>query len=334
LLFVCSSTRALHLEVVTSLDTSDFLMAYRRFVSKKAACPRIIRSDNAPTFKKAARIMSVDWRFQPPISPWWGGFFECFVKLVKRPLRKVLGTAMVTVTELETIVSEVERSVNSRPLTFLSDDPQDETPITPYHLMGKLPDYRVAEEMELDEEKMSRRMKYVSQLANHCRVRWEKEYLTTLLERSKKHSKSDTRQNAEVGMRVIMVMDHKVRAFWPVGTIVEVFPGKDGVIRSVKVKTGEDFFIRPIQKVIPLEMSLPEEPGDVIQSDEAEDDVNLADMEDQVVDPIVPVQEDELAEEDHMEVDLVDQTDETAEVPPEVTTRSGRRVRRREVLDI
>ena len=53
-LFMCASTRAVHLELLKDLSTNMFLMAFRRFVSRRGM-PRKILTDNAKTFKAAAK---------------------------------------------------------------------------------------------------------------------------------------------------------------------------------------------------------------------------------------------------------------------------------------
>jgi hypothetical protein len=49
-------------------------------------------------------------------------------------------------------------------------------------------------------------------------------------------------------------MDPKVRrGEWPLERITEVHPGKDGLIRVVKVKVGESIYERPVHRLCPLE---------------------------------------------------------------------------------
>jgi Integrase zinc binding domain len=60
-LFTRAVTRAVHLELVRSMSTPCFLMALERFFSRRAI-PRIIYSDNARTFKCAARNIAARWR--------------------------------------------------------------------------------------------------------------------------------------------------------------------------------------------------------------------------------------------------------------------------------
>ena len=54
-------------------------------------------------------------------TPWWGGFWEKMVQLVKRILRKILGKQKLNYEELLTFAMEVESVINSRPLCYLYD---------------------------------------------------------------------------------------------------------------------------------------------------------------------------------------------------------------------
>lgn len=60
-LFTCAVTRAVHLELVRDMSTESFLMALRRFISRRGI-PRVIYSDNALSFKRANKELSQLWR--------------------------------------------------------------------------------------------------------------------------------------------------------------------------------------------------------------------------------------------------------------------------------
>ena len=64
-----------------------------------------------------------------------GGFYLRMMQLVKRILLKVLGNARLTYDELHNILVEVECTVNSRPLTYVSTDELEVEPLTPSHLL-------------------------------------------------------------------------------------------------------------------------------------------------------------------------------------------------------
>lgn len=78
-----------------------------------------------------SRVQRITWIFNPPASPWWGGFWERLIRVVKEFLRKLLGHNKLTKTELDTSICFVESLMNGRPLTYVSDDPDDLVPLTP-----------------------------------------------------------------------------------------------------------------------------------------------------------------------------------------------------------
>jgi len=149
-LFTCAATRAVHLEVVTSLSTESFLQAFRRFTSRKSL-PKIMISDNATTFIAASRELmnlrystlvqdtlsnlGVEWRFIPQRAPWYGGWWERLIGLTKTTLKKILGRAYINLELLQTIVTEIESVINDRPLSHTSFAIDDPVPLTPAHLL-------------------------------------------------------------------------------------------------------------------------------------------------------------------------------------------------------
>ena len=94
LLFVCAAVCAVHLELVDGSSADDFILVYRRFVAHYGT-PKLIRLDNGTGFVAAARTLSstVKWVFNPPTSPWYGGFYEWLAAVVMSSLRRVLGRA-------------------------------------------------------------------------------------------------------------------------------------------------------------------------------------------------------------------------------------------------
>ncbi|EGI59350.1 hypothetical protein G5I_12490 [Acromyrmex echinatior] len=57
-----------------------------------------------------------------------------------------------------------------------------------------------------------------------------------------------------VGDVVLIENNLQKRLDWPLAVIREVYPGKDGYVRVVKLKTSKGELVRPIQKLIPLEV--------------------------------------------------------------------------------
>lgn len=283
-LFTCAVVRAVHLEVVEDLSTPAFLRSFRRFISRRGI-PEIVLSDNAKTFKAAANVLEahaseilataeaqnflfnngIRWNFIPERTPWWGGFYERMVGTVKRCLKKTIGKALLSNEELCTVIPEVEAVVNSRPITYVYSEPGDGAPLTPSHfLCGK----RVLTLPEPSKERIddpewvpeSGRKTIERRYTLICRNMktfwrcWRKEYLVNLREFDQIKAKKTHKAVPMVG-DVGILKDQQPRSRWKLCRIEEVFPGKDKVVRVVKVRCSDgNEFRRPIQHVYPLEV--------------------------------------------------------------------------------
>lgn len=147
-IFVCFSTRAVHIEAVEDLTTSAFLAAFKRFISRRGK-PNIVWSDNGTNFVGARKELAVyvskvdgclasegiTWKFNPPASPHFGGVWESAVKSAKFHLTRVVRGMSLTLSELQTLLCQIEACMNCRPLTPMSSDPNDLEPITPAHFL-------------------------------------------------------------------------------------------------------------------------------------------------------------------------------------------------------
>ena len=65
----------------------------------------------------------------------FGGFWERLIAVTKTALKKVLESSLVNIETLHTIVTEVEKIVNDRPLTYISSEFGDGEPLTPSHFL-------------------------------------------------------------------------------------------------------------------------------------------------------------------------------------------------------
>lgn len=143
LIFTCLAMRAIHLEVLSSLDTDSFINGFRRFVARRGQVLEI-RSDNGTNFVGAERELrkaienlnhnlindvllqkSVKWVFNPPAASHHGGAWERLIRSVRKVLNSILKTQTLDEESLVTVFCEAEAIVNSRPLTKASTDPQD-----------------------------------------------------------------------------------------------------------------------------------------------------------------------------------------------------------------
>jgi hypothetical protein len=271
-LFVCMATKAVHLEVVSDLTTNAFLLAFRRFVSRRGLCAELY-SDNGTTFvgadaelrrlfqsasdlyKEVAPTLAQDgitWSFIPPYSPHFGGLWEAGVKSVKSLLLKAIGPRTLTFEEMTTYLAQVEACLNSRPLTPLSSDASDVTALTPAHFLvgstlGLVPEPPIEE----DPSKLLVRWRQVQQAQQCFWRRWSLQYLNHLQQRSRWRGAT---VNFAVG-QLVLVHDHRnPPAKWILGRVTATHPGADGLVRVVTVRTANSECRRPITKLSPLPM--------------------------------------------------------------------------------
>jgi len=262
LLFTCAVVRAVHLELVDSLEIPDCVLALKRFFARRGV-PSILYSDNASTFKGTETLMIKvygtifpKWKNILPKSPWWGGWWERLIQTVKRSLKKTVGNKWLTKIELETTLCEIEACVNCRPLTFVGDNIDCSKPLTPSHfLLGRNVGFqtKVEEcEFEVNQEHLSE-----SELIRQRRLElfwsvWSKDYLRNL---PPAVNKFQTRGNVGVGSVVLIREDNFNRMRWPLGVVTKLLPGKDGIVRAVELKTAKGFLNRPVQRLHDLEVS-------------------------------------------------------------------------------
>ncbi len=271
--FVCLSTKAVHIELCASLSTTDFLATFRRFVARRGR-PSHVYSDNGTNFvgareeirelqklteseetRKAllsfAQLHSITWHSIPPRAPHFGGLWEAAVKSMKTLLRKNLQPHALRYEELLTLLTDVEAILNSRPLAPLhADDVKDGSYITAGHFLIGRP--LVAPPMENPHTgKISnlKRWNLTNRLTSDLWEKWLTAYLASCSQRSKW-----TRPGQKPAVDdLVFIRDEtlKVRD-WPLARIIELFPGDDGKVRAVAFRCHGRTFTRPTNRLIPF----------------------------------------------------------------------------------
>ncbi|XP_067022151.1 uncharacterized protein [Acropora muricata] len=152
-IFTRMNSRAVHLELATSLESDCFINVFRRFVNRRGP-PKFMYSDNGTNFVGAEREIrqaienwnkrqikdellqrGCQWVFQPPKASHASGVRERLIRSTRTALKATLGESLVEEDVLATVLTEVEATLNSRPLCAISDDPNDLQPLTPNHLL-------------------------------------------------------------------------------------------------------------------------------------------------------------------------------------------------------
>ncbi|XP_065075911.1 uncharacterized protein LOC135699568 [Ochlerotatus camptorhynchus] len=273
--FVCLSTKAVHLELVSDLSTAAFLMALDRFVWRRNK-PQHLYSDNGTNFIGAKNALhelyamlqpgpdndkiskhlaedSIQWHLIPPRAPNFGGLWEAAVKVAKTHLVRQLGSSLLSIEEFSTVLTKIEGCMNSRPLLPLSSDPNDFAALTPAHFLVKNM-IRPIPEADVRDVPFNRLNQYqkLQKYAQTFWHRWRNEYLKEL---NLQYNANPKRYQINVGDIVIVKDESLPPARWPLARITELHTGLDGVTRVVTVRTPTGIFKRAVCKICPLECS-------------------------------------------------------------------------------
>ena len=249
MIFTCATSRAVHLEVTKSHTAEEFQRKLNSFIARKTR-PCLIISDNASVFKataswikkirKSERLSDhlaredIRWQFNLSRSPWWGGMYEQVIKDLKKTLYKTLCRTTLSFKQLETVMVDIERQMNNRPLTYLESE---------------------IEEIEEDRDEVSKLHKQLKEAKQHASKRWKREYIHSLLESHQVNRKIGP--IPDIGEIVLVVGDEKNRAKWKKGRVMRHVRGRDGVIRGVILLHKGHHIERPLTLVCPLEIKGP-----------------------------------------------------------------------------
>ena len=264
-LFTCLQSRAVHLEVATSLDVSGFMNAFVRMTNRRGT-PLQVVSDNGTNFVGAAREMEelvramdkdvvvrqaadrgIQWSFNPPAAPHFGGVHEALIKSAKRAIYAILAPAEVNDEELITAVTAAEALLNSRPLSYQSADARDLLPLTPNHfLYGQQGRPFVPKGTDTAAGNIHQRWRVIQNLVLAVWKRWMVEILPLLNPRAKWRQEQPDLKVDDV---VLLVDKNTPRGQWRLGRVQETFPGRDGHVRVVSVKVGTTSLTRPITQL-------------------------------------------------------------------------------------
>ena len=254
--FVCFTTKAIHLEVVTAMTTEAFLAALKRFASRRGL-PQAIYTDNGSNFRGAANDLKelykllqteewtaelrafflsshITWHFIPERAPHFGGLWEAAVKSAKYHLKRVVGEQKLTYEEFSTVTAQVEACLNSRPLLPQdSHSPDGIQPPTPGHILIGKPLVAYPETSIPTKSIHDNRWTLQQGIVQSFWKAWSNDYFKQLQATHKWKEKQD---NLCVGDIVLMKDASKFKTHWGMARVSKVFPGKDGLVRAVEVE--------------------------------------------------------------------------------------------------
>jgi hypothetical protein len=268
-IFTCLSIRAVHIEMLSRLDTDSFICALRRFVARRG-CPQKIFCDNGTNFVGAHREIQkslneldqdklqlecvksdIQWHFNPPTASHMGGIWERLIRVIRKVFAGILiESCRMTDEMLQTVFAEVESIINGRPITKVSDDPKDESALTPNHLLLIGHGHSYSPGVFCDKDIYKRSWRFVQHLVDQFWKQWLRSYIPELQRRSKWLK---NQRNFCIGDLVLIADQNTPRNIWPMAIVTGVNQSSDGLIRTVKVKTKSAELIRPVHKLVFLE---------------------------------------------------------------------------------
>ncbi|XP_046801106.1 uncharacterized protein LOC124418529 [Lucilia cuprina] len=264
--FVCFSTKAIHLEACSDLSTPAFRAAFARFIGRRGL-PRRIVSDNGRNFLGASRELSrefasfinsaaedisqkyitqgFEWSFIPPHAPHMGGLWEAAVKSFKFHFKRTAGAHKFNFEEFSTLLARIEGILNSRPISAMSEDPSDLTALTPGHFLTGKPIMAFPEPMT-EQIALVKRWEQLKALHHQFFLRWKEDYLKALHKRYKWKNPSS---NLKPGDLVVVIDDLLPPSEWRLGRILNTYKGSDDNVRVADVKIVNGVITRPIVKL-------------------------------------------------------------------------------------
>lgn len=254
ILFACKYTKALHLELVSSATSKNFLNALKRFTSRRGIC-HTLQLDNGTNFKGGYNILEKEFKqllssseeeianellkskitinFIPPYSPHLNGQIERNVKNFKFHLKRVFDYKQtLTYEDFHTLIVEIEGILNSKPLMALSEDPTSFAYLSPAHLCILRP---LRPYVELRTTTVGCRDKF--DLLKQLSEKFWDSYKNELFAESYKRNKwQKAKENLKINDLVIIKSILEPKRFYKRGRIVEVHEGIDGVVRYATYK--------------------------------------------------------------------------------------------------
>ena len=274
IIFTCAVMRGVHFEVTRTQGADEFKVKLNAFITRKTR-PKLLVSDNAQVFKTTANWIKnirksesvqdylakqeISWRFNLSKSPWWGSMYERLIKDLKRAIYKTVGKLLLSFEQFETVVMDIERHMNNRPLTYVEGDNEESQVLTPSMIMwGK--NCHILEEEDMDESNYTKIQRRLRNAREHVWQRWKREYLHSLMGIHR-----ITKTNScipEIGEIVLITGEEKNRGKWKKGKVIKLVKGRDGVVRGVTLLHKGHTIERPLQAVCPLEIrSVTDEKG-------------------------------------------------------------------------
>lgn len=267
-IFICLTTRAIHIELVCDMSAEAFVAAFRRLMGRRGHV-RHLYCDNGGNFTKGNTILNFEseqamekynikiaqevgamqtkFHFNPAYSPWMGGIWERGVGSIKYHLKRTMGDRILSYEELTTVLVQIEAILNSRPIAPLSENPEDLDVLTPGHfLVGEALTASIESDyLNLKADHLTR-WELCGRMKQEFWAKWSNDYISSLQTRKKW---TENQRNFKVGDMVLIKEENTAPLFWPLGRIERIYRGNDENVRVAEIYTKGKVYKRPIGKL-------------------------------------------------------------------------------------
>lgn len=184
-----------------------------------------------------------------------GGCWERLVRSVKTTLALCLPKQHLPDDEtLRSMLLEAENIINTRPLTYIPMEHENDEALTPNHfLLGTSNGMKPIGVLSDDGKLLRKNYLRCQQFSNMFWRRWLIEYLPQLTKRTKWYSPAKPLQEGDV---VIIVDENNPRNCWPKGRILKAKTSSDGQVRKAIVQTSSGIYERPAVKLAKLDVGV------------------------------------------------------------------------------
>ena len=255
LIFTCSVTRAVNLELMSTAESDSCAMAFDRFIAVYGI-PHTVNSDRGSNFvgvrnemRRRAQVLeatkekvgskhhNIIWNMNPPYSPNWGGHFERLIGVAKKSMAKLMDQhpRVLNDEELHTMFKRVQDLLNRRPILnnpttdeeFHALTPNDFLKTGTKHADWLLPASRTG-------CGLLKRHRLLEKVVEGFWKLFIQTYIPTLHRANRWASGSEPVSEGDV---VVVLPPEGHPGRWPLGRVKETYPGKDGHVRSVLIET-------------------------------------------------------------------------------------------------
>ncbi|XP_064629259.1 uncharacterized protein LOC135488551 [Lineus longissimus] len=264
-LFTCLMVRGVYIEIATDYSTEGFLIVLRRFftvrgyphtlwsdrgsqlVGADAELRRAVEGWDQEELKKFCQDRQMKWQFFTPTAAHQNGCAESMIKTTKLAIKRAIGDQCLASMELQTVLFEVTDLVNSRPIGRSTNDPDDGPYLSPNDLLLGRASTTIPQGPFRETKNPRHRFEFCQKLVERWWVRWYQDVFPNLVPRRKWHQ---SQRDISVGDYVLVKDPNPIRGQLNKGVMLEVFPGKDGKIRNVRIKTAQGRYERPITRIV------------------------------------------------------------------------------------